>query len=258
MQVTIAGSSTLSDRRSRLCSSRFIINIPAEQREDLVRVLFAVELAHWFFIDFYCEDSNDLHVCTIKDFAQQGTDLSSRRSVHHPSLFLSLVFLHCPFLRDYVHNLDAILSRWRGYKLSVPTYGAVLIDPTYEHVLLVRGFYNRESWGFPKGKVQENESPLKCAIREVSVHKRASHPTGNVFVQVMEEVGFDMKDRAYDDQYLERDLNGQLIRLYIVKQVPLETKFAAKTKNEIKVRNHPLALDTLPSFLAGNALVSHC
>ena len=52
----------------------------------------------------------------------------------------------------------------------------------------------------------------------------------------MEEVGFDMKDKAFDDQYLERDLNGQLIRLYIVKQVPLDTKFAAKTKNEIKVR----------------------
>ncbi|CAF2757119.1 unnamed protein product [Rotaria sp. Silwood2] len=180
-----------------LCS-RFIINIPAEQREDLVRVLFAVELAHWFFIDFYCEDYNDLHVCNIKEFAQQ-------------------IFLHCPFLRDYVHNLDTILSRWRGYKLSVPTYGAVLLDPTYDHVLLVRGFYNRESWGFPKGKVQENESPLKCAIREV-----------------MEEVGFDMKDRAFDDQYLERDLNGQLIRLYIIKHVPLDTKFAAKTKNEIK------------------------
>jgi len=81
--------------------------------------------------------------------------------------FFYVVFQHCPFLRDYVHNLDTILSRWRGYKLSVPTYGAVLIDPTYEHVLLVRGFYNRESWGFPKGKVQENESPLKCAIREV-------------------------------------------------------------------------------------------
>ncbi len=53
-------------------SSRFIINIPAEQREDLVRVLFAVELAHWFFIDFYCEDYNDLHVCNIKEFAQQS------------------------------------------------------------------------------------------------------------------------------------------------------------------------------------------
>lgn len=63
-------------KKTRICfffiHSRFIINIPAEQREDLVRVLFAVELAHWFFIDFYCEDYNDLHVCSIKEFAQQS------------------------------------------------------------------------------------------------------------------------------------------------------------------------------------------
>ncbi len=55
-----------------------------------------------------------------------------------------------------------------------------------------------------------------------------------MYFQVMEEVGFDMKDRAFEDQYLERDVNGQLVRLYIVKDVPLDTKFAAKTKNEIK------------------------
>ncbi len=54
----------------------------------------------------------------------------------------------------------------------------------------------------------------------------------------MEEVGFDMKDRAFEDQYLERDLNGQLVRLYIIKQVSLDTKFAAKTKNEIKVKDY--------------------
>jgi len=56
-----------------------------------------------------------------------------------------------------------------------------------------------------------------------------------IFFQVMEEVGFDMKDRAFEDQYLERELNGQIVRLYIVKQVPRETKFVCKTKNEIKV-----------------------
>jgi hypothetical protein len=53
-------------------SSRFIINIPPEQRTDLVRILFAVELAHWFYIDYHYEDDNDLHMCTIKDFAQQS------------------------------------------------------------------------------------------------------------------------------------------------------------------------------------------
>ena len=76
------------------------------------------------------------------------------------------------------------------------------------------------------------------------------------FTKVMEEVGFDMKDRAYDDQYLERDLNGQLIRLYIVKQVPLDTKFAAKTKNEIKVVDRCSIEMKFTVSLLGNALVS--
>lgn len=188
-----------------LCS-RFIINIPLERRDDLVQILFAVESAHWFYIDVYCEDDHELNPCNIKDFAQQ-------------------IFQHCPFLRNYQNNLEEIFSRWRDYKYSVPTYGAILLDPNYEHILLVQGFYNRESWGFPKGKVQENESPIKCAIREV-----------------MEEIGFDMKDRAFEDQFIEREFNGQIVRLYIVKQVPLETKFAPKTKNEIKeMRWFPIA-----------------
>jgi mRNA-decapping enzyme subunit 2 len=52
--------------------SRFIINIPSEQRFDLVRIFFAVELAHWFYIDFYCEDDIDPFKSHIKDFAQQS------------------------------------------------------------------------------------------------------------------------------------------------------------------------------------------
>ena len=73
----------------------------------------------------------------------------------------------------------------------------------------------------------------------------------------MEEVGFDMKDRAYDDQYLERDLNGQLIRLYIVKQVPLDTKFAPKTKNEIKVISSSICNWEISFPSLGNAMVSY-
>ena len=148
--------------------SRFIINIPSEQRDDLVRVFFAVELAHWYFIDFYYEDDTDLPKCHIKDFADQSkaTRLIDCLLRLHCS---TVVFRHCPFLRHHVDHLDGILSEWREYKFSVPTYGAILLDPSFEQMLLVRGFYTRESWGFPKGKVQENESSLKCAIREVRI-----------------------------------------------------------------------------------------
>ena len=37
------------------------------------------------------------------------------------------------------------------------------------------------------------------------------------------------------DDYLENKLNDQVSRLYIVQNVPLDTKFQPKTRKEIKV-----------------------
>ena len=33
--------------------SRFIINVPEEERKDLIRICFQIELAHWFYEDEY-------------------------------------------------------------------------------------------------------------------------------------------------------------------------------------------------------------
>ena len=46
-----------------------------------------------------------------------------------------------------MNNLDQIVNQWRDYKFSVPTYGAILLDPKLEHLLLVRGFDQREKLG---------------------------------------------------------------------------------------------------------------
>lgn len=52
------------------CFSRFVINIPEEDRADLVRLCFQIELAHWFYLDFYCPDeSYNVHPCGMKEFA---------------------------------------------------------------------------------------------------------------------------------------------------------------------------------------------
>lgn len=48
----------------------------------------------------------------------------------------------------------------------MPTSGVILLDEERQFVLLVQGF--SKSWGFPKGKVNEEESLFKAAIREVS------------------------------------------------------------------------------------------
>lgn len=52
-------------------SSRFIINVPYEERSDFIRISFQIELAHWFYLDFFCsaEVVHKLIPCGIKQFA---------------------------------------------------------------------------------------------------------------------------------------------------------------------------------------------
>lgn len=81
------------------------------------------------------------------------------------ALTYSKLFKHCPFLHPGSDDCEQMLRDWKAYKLSVPTYGVILLDPTLQYVLLVQGF--SKSWGFPKGKINEKEEPIRCAYREV-------------------------------------------------------------------------------------------
>lgn len=129
-----------------------------------------------------------------------------------------LIFQHIPSLNHHVPNLSVILNEWRSYKISVPTYGTILLTPDMKKCLLVQSFFAKNSWSFPKGKVNENEDPVKCAIREV-----------------YEETGFDCGHLIDENAFIEgQTSNYQYTRLYIVKNVPADTKFAPRTRNEIK------------------------
>lgn len=109
------------------------------------------------------------------------------------------------------------MENWKQYKLSVPTYGAILLSEDLKHVLLVQSFWAKSSWGFPKGKINENEEPAKCAIREV-----------------YEETGYDISNLIVPTEFIEQTFNDQYIRLYLVKNVPITTHFAPRTRKEIK------------------------
>lgn len=130
---------------------------------------------------------------------------------------------------QHSHNVDDILSNWRLFKHAVPTNGAIILDAAHKNVLLVQGFWAKASWGFPKGKVNENESEAACARREV-----------------LEETGFDIEQAGMrEDQYLQIQMQEQTIRLYIVDGVSMKTKFEPRTRKEIKeVRWFPI--DDLP------------
>ncbi|XP_015704924.1 m7GpppN-mRNA hydrolase isoform X1 [Coturnix japonica] len=186
-------SSVLDD----LCS-RFILHIPSEERDNAIRVCFQIELAHWFYLDFYMQNTPGLPQCGIRDFAKA-------------------VFSHCPFLLPQGEDVQKVLDEWKEYKMGVPTYGAIILDETLENVLLVQGYLAKSGWGFPKGKVNKEEAPHDCAAREV-----------------FEETGFDIKDYICKEEYIELRINDQLARLYIIPGVPKNTKFNPKTRREIR------------------------
>lgn len=44
--------------------------------------------------------------------------------------------------------------------------GALLLNPACDKVLMVKA-WGIDMWGFPKGKVNEGEPLIDCAVREV-------------------------------------------------------------------------------------------
>lgn len=71
-----------------------------------------------------------------------------------------------------------------------------------------------------------------------------------VAFQVLEETGFDIKNRICKDVYIEQKITDQLVRLYIIPGVSKDTKFNPKTRKEIRVKKTfflPLGPDLLIS-----------
>lgn len=179
--------------------SRFIINIPEDERKNMVRICFQIEIAHWFYLDFYCtEENTHLKPCSMKEFT-------------------TMILKHIPDMQHHLKNVDSILAEWREYKRAVPTYGAIVLDKDLTHVLLVQSYLAKSSWGFPKGKVNEEEPPARCAVREV-----------------FEETGFDISSLLDDKEFIEITWNEQVTRLYLIAGVDRSTVFRPRTRMEIK------------------------
>lgn len=176
---------------------RFILNCPAETaRDEMMILMFEVEKAFWFYLDFWREHDASLPPLNMRDFSKR-------------------LFCHCAMLQPYAVNVDIILAQWNNYKREVPTYGAVILDESLSKVLLVRG-WNSKSWGWPKGKVNKNEDHLLCAAREVQ-----------------EEVGVDVSGYLSYDRVISLKVGEVVMKLFVAPGVPENTYFETQTRKEI-------------------------
>ena len=111
--------------------------------------------------------------------------------------FAKLMFSLCDVLNPYKAHTAEIFKLFSNYKLAIPVNGAILLDESLEHVLVVRGWKSSANWGFPRGKVSKDEPESACAAREVE-----------------EEIGFNVRPYINEEDRLTHARGGQVLPLF--------------------------------------------
>ncbi|KAF5001418.1 hypothetical protein FDECE_10947, partial [Fusarium decemcellulare] len=210
----------LEDWLDDLCV-RFIINLPQEDLSSVARICFQVEEAQWFYEDFIRPLDPTLPSMTLRTFCLR-------------------IFQHCPLLANFsVENHTKAFEEFLEYKTRVPVRGAILLNEAMDSTVLVKGWKKGANWSFPRGKINKDEDDLDCAIREV-----------------YEETGLDLQAAGlvpteHKPKYIEIAMREQHMRLYVFRDVPMDTIFEPKTRKEIsKIQWYKLS--ELPAFRKKN------
>eukprot|EP01100_Stratorugosa_tubuloviscum_P007793 TRINITY_DN320_c0_g3_i2.p1 TRINITY_DN320_c0_g3~~TRINITY_DN320_c0_g3_i2.p1 ORF type:complete len:437 (+),score=122.11 TRINITY_DN320_c0_g3_i2:79-1389(+) len=179
-------------------ATRFLLNTPLEEEElTPIRLFFIIEEAWWYYIDHY---------------RPKDPQLPEKKHYHFTNDFVK----QCKALSHLQTKVSSLFSEFKHYKKFAQVYGAIILNETLDKCLLVRGFRKSESWSFPRGKADRDESEADCAIREV-----------------IEETGFNIKPYLVKDLFIETKVD-RYIKLFLIPKIAESTKFSPQTNNEIK------------------------
>ena len=132
------------------------------------------------------------------------------------------IFAHCPLLSAFSQeNHTRAFDEFMTYKKRIPVRGAIMLNHAMDSVVLVKGWKKGANWSFPRGKINKDEDDLICAIREV-----------------YEETGYDLQAAGAvpanrDVKHISLPIRDQDMRLYVFRDVPMDTFFEPKTRKEI-------------------------
>jgi len=194
--------------------ARFLYNLPESELSEPDRLFFQIEQAWWFYEDFMADRHQHLpHFAKLQSFAKK-------------------IFSHCPILSNYEDQCEELFNDFVAYKNMIPVFGVIMLSPDMKKMVLVCG-WKSNTWTFPRGKVNQNEGNLACAVREA-----------------LEETGFDASAYCREEDSLQYVEGRKVIKLYIACNVPETAYFETKTRKEIsKVAFWPI--DALPKSTYG-------
>lgn len=193
-----------------LCS-RFLINLPEDEKKDPIKLSSHLELAHWFYLDLLRPEDHSLPACNFKEF-------------------ITAIFSHYAPLKPKDLPIEQLIIMFKTSKARKPLRGAIILNEALDKCLLVQGYLSSSTWGFPKGKAEDGENELQSAARET-----------------YEETGFDIQPLAKEEWYIEKTINEQHYKLYIVPGVSEHYKFSPQTRKEIRDIQW-FQINSLPQF----------
>ena len=185
---------------------RFLSGLPAEERVP-DRLMFNLEEAHWYYEDWMVKE-NRLNTMSFHVFVRKMLE-------RFPGLAPA-------------HTHREMMELYRRYHGETPRRGAIILSPDMEKVVLVTNFTNT-SFGFPKGKMNQGESDVACAVREV-----------------WEEIGINISQYVDPNEHLDYPEDSDEQRLFIVLGVQENVEFRINTRNEIG-RVEWVRLNDIPS-----------
>jgi len=196
------------------------MNASVDDSASLERICFQIEEAQWYYEDFVRPLDPDLPSMSLR-------------------LFCERMFMHCPTLSSFGVSGGKAYETFMMYKNRVPVRGAILLNDTMDSVVLVKGWKKGANWSFPRGKINKDEDDLVCATREV-----------------YEETGYDLEESGLipldrDVKHIDVNLHEQQLRMFVFRNVPMDTIFEPKTRKEIS-RVDWWALSDLPAFRKKN------
>jgi len=178
-------------------AARFVLNCPPEDISTPVRLMFQIEEANWFYLDYARVQNKNLPLLRLKGFVQS-------------------MYEQVPLLKTIFRDPNEALYEFSQYKKGIPVRGGIILNEKLDKILLVRA-WKAKTWGFPRGKINKSEDDLVCAIREV-----------------LEETGFDMSPYVRREDYAEHTINGKNFLLFFASGVPETTEFITTTREEIE------------------------
>lgn len=181
--------------------------------QEFSRIGMHLEEAQWFYEDFIRPlNPTTLPNLRIRDFSLR-------------------ILQHCPVTS--IASLDILekaYDNWVAYKKRIPVRGLIMLNEAMDSAVLVKGWKSSANWSFPRGKINQEEDDLHCAVREV-----------------YEETGFNVEEAGLIPnnrkvKYFEQTIRDQHLRLYVIPNVPMDTYFEPRTRKEIsKIQWYKLA-----------------